>query len=208
MSNINEKRYPNINDAVAFNIAFAPMICTYGSVGWDEILHTKCSRCGLTEQVSDFLAQKSDCQKKDGAILDIYHYGVSITIRNLLIENFDITENDFRAIRNKKGEIVFYQITPQYTMQPLIGENSIKQLKPCSKCGSIQYRIKEFKNEQGWPYYYISNEAYSEMHDLNKTFENFDMHIPNFIVSRRVYDFLIKKYPRLNFEPLFLKTQR
>ena len=84
--------------------------------------------------------------KKDGAILDIYHYGVSITIRNLLIENFDITENDFRAIRNKKGEIVFYQITPQHTMQPLIGENSIKQLKPCSKCGSIQYRIKEFKN--------------------------------------------------------------
>lgn len=64
MSNINEKRYPNINDAVAFNIAFAPMICTYGSVGWDEILHTKCSCCGLTEQVSDFLAQKSDCQKK------------------------------------------------------------------------------------------------------------------------------------------------
>ncbi len=54
-------------------------------------------------------------------------------------------------------------------------------------------------------YIIISNEAYSEMHDLNKTFENFDMHIPNFIVSKRGYNFLIEKNPKLNFEPLFLK---
>lgn len=205
MSNINEKRYPNIKDAVAFNIAFAPMICTYGSVGWDEILHTKCSCCGLTEQVSDFLAQKSDCQKKDGAILDIYHYGISITIRDLLIENFDITENDFRAIRNKKGEIVFYQITPQHTMLPIQDVNRIKQLKPCKKCGAVQYREKEYYNKKGEPYHFITKKALEDLHDINQTFEKFEMFIPNFVVSRRVYDFLIERYPRLHFIPYFLK---
>ena len=206
MNNINAKRYPNISDAVAFNIAFSPVICTYGNVGWDEILNTKCSRCGYTEQISDFLAQKSNCIKKDCAILDIYRYGISLTVHDLLIENFDITEKDFRPIRNKKGEIVFYQITPQHTMLPISDVNNIKQLNPCKKCGSVQYRIKEFKNEQGFPYYHISNKAYSDLHDLNKTFEKFEMHIPNFIVSKRVYDFLAERYPRMNFEPVFLRT--
>ena len=37
-------------------------------------------------------------------------------------------------------------------------------------------------------------------------FEKFEMHIPNFIVSKRVYDFLAERYPRMNFEPIFLRT--
>ncbi len=205
MPNINEKRYPNINDAVAFNIAFSPVICTYGNVAWDEIENRKCSRCGLTVQISDFLAQKSECQKKDCAILDIYKYGVSIEIHDLLIENFDITQEDFRPIKNKMGDIVFYQITPRHTMLPIGNVNRIKQLKPCKKCGSIQYRIKEFLNENGAPYYFISKEALDDLHDINETFEKFEMYIPNYIVSRRVYDFLIERYPRMNFEPIFLR---
>ena len=33
------------------------------------------------------------------------------------------------------------------------------------------------------------------------------MFLPEWVVSRRVYEFLTSKYPRMNFEPMFLKTE-
>lgn len=205
MANINEKRYPNINEAVAFRIAFAPVICTYGNIAWDEIERTTCSQCGQTKQIADFLATKAEC-KKDCAILNTtYHYGVSITVHDLLIENFDITEADFRPIRNKSGAVVFYQIAPRHIMMPLQSVNRFRALKPCAKCGSVQYREKKFMNKEGWPYSFISQEALENLCDLNETFEKFDMFRPEWVVSRRVYDFLVERYPRMNFEPIFLK---
>lgn len=205
MSNINKKRYPNIDDAVAYQIAFSPVVCSYGNVGFDEIKRVVCPKCNRDEQISDFLAAKSSCQKKDCAILDIYHYGVSIDVRNLLIENFDISETDFRPVRNKTGDVVFYQITPQHKMLPIGSVNRFRQLKPCPKCGSIQYRSKAYTNSGGWEYGYITKAALGDLHDLNVTFEEFEMFIPEWIVSKRVYTFLTDKYPRMNFIPLFLK---
>lgn len=38
----------------------------------------------------------------------------------------------------------------------------------------------------------------------NATYEKYEMYLPYWVVSRRVYDFLIKRYPRMNFEPIFL----
>ena len=105
MMNVNEKRYPNISEAVAFRIAFAPMAYSYGDIGWDDIERYVCGSCGLTEQYADFLAPKTSFKKKF-AILDTYHYGVNADIRNELIENFDVTEDDFRPCRNKVGDIV------------------------------------------------------------------------------------------------------
>ena len=202
--NINEKRYPNISEAVAFRIAFAPVACGYGSVGIYEIEREVCSRCRYPEQFTDFLAPKSDF-KKGYAILGTYHYGINIETRNSLIENFDITEEDFRPIRNKTGDIVAYQITPRHTMLPIQSVNRIRQLKPCRKCGSIQYREKEYKNKEGWNYSFITQEALDDLHDLNVTYEKFEMFLPEWVVSRRVYEFLTSKYPRMNFEPMFLK---
>ena len=203
MTNVNEKRYPNISQAVAFRIAFAPMAYKYGNVGWDDIERYVCERCGLTEQYADFLAPKSTF-KKEFAILDTYHYGVSANVRKELIENFDVTEDDFRPCRNKSGDIVFYQITPVHTMLPLESVNRTRRLKPCKKCGSIQYREKEYKNENGYPYSFITQEALDDLHDLNVTYEKYEMHLPYWVISRRVYDFLIERYPRMNFEPVFL----
>lgn len=204
MTNVHEKRYPNIDKAVAFRIAFVPMAYTYGDVGWDEIERYVCEHCGLTEQYADYIAPKSTF-KKEFAILDTYHYGISANIRRELIENFDVTEEDFRPCRNKIGDIVFYQITPCHTMLPLKSVNRTRALKPCKKCGSIQYREKEYKNKQGYPYSYITQEVLDDLHDLNVTYEKFEMFLPAWVVSRRVYDFLIKRYPRMNFEPIFLK---
>lgn len=203
MMNVNEKRYPNISEAVAFRIAFAPMAYSYGDIGWDDIERYVCESCGLTEQYADFLAPKTSF-KKEFAILDTYHYGVDANIRNELIENFDVTEDDFRPCRNKVGDIVFYQITPTHTMLPLISVNKTRPLKPCKKCGSIQYREKEYLNENGYPYSFITKEVLNDLHDLNVTYEKYEMYLPYWVVSRRVYDFLIKRYPRMNFEPIFL----
>lgn len=202
--NKNEARYNNLSEAVAFEIAFEFMLYSYDNVGFYDIYREECTRCRKPVQYNDFLAPKSNC-KKEYAILDTYYFGVSEKIKNELVDNFNITEQDFRPVRNKKGEIVFYQITPQHTMLPISDVNRIRQLKPCKKCGSIQHRFKEYKNKKGEEYFYISKEALKDLHDLNVTFEKFDIFIPEFIVSRRVYDFLIERYPRMRFIPLFLK---
>lgn len=207
MGNINEKRYPNINEAVAFRIAFVPMIFAYDDLSWYDTFQRNCTKCGYPEQIKDFLASKSSC-KKDYGILDILHFGVNEKIHNELIENFDITEDDFRPVRNKVGNIVYYQITPRHTMLPINSVNRMRKLKPCKKCGSIQYREKMYINKQGYPYSLITQEALEDLHDINVTFEEFEMFIPEWVVSRRVYEFLVEKYPRMNFEPIFLKDSK
>lgn len=207
MKNINETRYPNIKDAVAFRIAFAPLLYTYDNAKYSDLFRCVCSQCGMEEQMIDFLAPKSNCKNRDGAILDIYRYGVSIEVHDLLIEKFDITENDFRPVRNKTGDVVFYQITPVHILPPIGNVNRIKMLKPCRKCGASQYRIKEYTNENGWPYYYISKQAYAGISDLCETSEKFQMYIPYYIVSKEVYNFLTAQYPRMIFYPVFLKDK-
>lgn len=40
----------------------------------------------------------------------------------MLIDNFNINDDDFRPIRNKTGDIVYYQISPIHTMLPIISQ--------------------------------------------------------------------------------------
>ena len=206
MLNMNGKNMFVPEDAVAYRIHFTAMICSYGSVGWDEIKQCDCNRCNHTIQIDDFRASRPSCIKKDGAILDIFHFGVREEIRNELIRRFDVSENDFRPCRNKVGDIVYYQITPQHTMLPIADLNNWKSLKPCRRCGSVQYRVNDKKAAlYGDDVVFISQTALDDLHDLNRTYENFEMHIPDFIVSKRVYDFFTQNYPRLLFDPVFLK---
>ena len=206
MLNMNGKDMFNPEDAVAYRIHFTAMICSYGSVGWDEIESYDCKCCSHLVQIKDFLATRPSCIKKDGAILDTYHYGVREEIRNELIERFDINEHDFRPCRNKTGDIVYYQITPQHTILPIADVNDWKSLKPCRRCGSVQYRNNDKKAAlYGDDIIFVSKSALDDLHDLNCTFEKFNMHIPDFIVSKRVYEFFATNYPRLLFDPVFLK---
>ena len=204
MQSINDKRYDNISEAVAFVIRFEYMIYSYGNVSWEEYEMEACSRCHRMIQHGDFLAPTANCKKPFG-ILDSYHFGVNEELRNDLIENFDIAAEDFRPVRNKTGQIVYYQITPQHTMQPIASVNRVKMLKPCRKCGHVQHRIKEYETEEGYAYYFITEEALKDLHDVNETVEKFNMYFPLYVVSRRVYDHLSAKYPRMRFEPMFLR---
>ena len=206
MLNMNCKDMFSPEDAVAYRIHFTAMICSYGNVGWDEIEKYNCSRCNHTIQIDDFRAPRSSCIKKDGAMLDNFHYGVKEEIRNELIKRFDVSEHDFRACRNKTGNIVYYQITPQHTMLPIANVNNWRSLTPCRKCGSVQYRVMDKKVAlYGNDIVFISQAALDDLHDLNVTYEKFEMHLPDFIVSKRLYEFFAIKYPRLLFDPVFLK---
>ncbi len=197
-----------IEEVVAFEINFDFMIYGYDDKCPDDYYEEICSRCGKEIQIKDYEAPRSSCKREYG-ILDILHFGVNEELKTVLIENqnFNITENDFRPIRNKKGNIVYYQITPEHTMLPISNVNPWRKLKNCKKCGNVQYRRKEMYNDKDEEYYFTSREALDEMHDINITYEHFQMYYPLVVVSRRVYDFLSDKYPRMKFRPFFLKEE-
>ena len=199
-----DKLYANIDDAKAFELSFTNFAYFYDSVStWD--FHTEiCSKCRRTVQSQDYLAPKSSC-KKDTSILHSLEFGVSPALRAQLIELFDITETDFRPVRNRQGEIVYYQITPQHVMLPMYRENEWIPQEPCPQCGAIQYARHDYENEKRETYHYISKEALEDMHDLNVTYEHFNWGRPICVISRRVYDYLTEQYPRTHYFPFFLK---
>ncbi len=194
-----------IEDAVAFRINFHSLVYGYGDRGLDDY-YTYCPKCGRETQFKDYEVPRSSCKKEYG-ILDTYYFGVNEGIRNLLIDNFeDITEADFRPVRNKAGDIVYYQIIPQYVMLPISSVNAWKPLKACPLCSSLEYKEeKEFRNENDEKYLFITPEALKDIKSINRTYEELGLFHPEYIVSREVYDFLSEKYPRMQFNPMFLK---
>lgn len=199
-----DKLYDNLDEAQAFALSFTNFIYFYDDISpWD--CHTEiCEKCLKTYQNKDYLAPKANCVKPTG-ILHSLEFGVSPELRDDLISHFDITEADFRPVRSKRGQIVYYQVTPQHVMLPMHEENEWPVQKVCPQCGSIQYDRPRRNNRIGEPYFYISQSALDEIHDLNVTYELFTRHYPLFVISRRVYDFLIERYPRTHYFPFFLK---
>lgn len=204
MIKLMEKLYDNLNEAQAFALSFTNFVHIYDDMCVMDFTSTLCERCDKEVQTKDYLIPKTNCKKPYG-ILSTGEFGVSKELHDELIERFDITEKDFRPIRNKKGIIIFYQITPQHTMLPLCKENGWLPSTPCTKCGAVRYIDHEFENAKGEFYYYISQEALNEMHDFNITYEKFDCYMPLYVVSRRVYDFLVEQYPRTHYFPFYLK---
>ena len=205
MLNMKKKEMFRAEDAVAYRIHFTSMIYGYGNVGWDEIKKEDCKRCRHLSQLNDYLAPRSAGTKKAGAQLDTWDYGVCVEAHDELIKQFDISEQDFRPCRNKKGEIVYYQLVPQHTLLPIANVNGWTPLKPCSSCGRQQYRNNNKNSWDNDDIVYISKEALDDLHDLNFTFEMFEMYFHDLIVSKRVYEFFSQYYPRLLFDPVFLK---
>lgn len=199
-----EKLYNNLNEAQAFALNFTNFVDIYDDNCLADFEYKICTRCNKWIQDKDYLVPKANCKKPYG-ILSSLEFGVSEELRTELIARFEITEKDFRPIYNKKGEIVFYQITPQHVMLPLAEENGWVPQKVCEECSSQKYEDSEFENEKGEEYYYISQEALRQMSDLNITYEQFGCYMPHFVISRRVYEFLVEKYPRTQYIPFFLK---
>lgn len=204
MRKMMDRLYPNIGEAKAFSLSFTNFAYFYDDVGFDDFHSVICDECKKTIQNKDYLFPRASC-KKPTSILHTLEFGVSAELREELIARFDVTEEDFRPIRSKRGEIVYYQITPQHVMLPIHKENGWLPKEPCPRCGSVQYDFNDFENEKGETFHYISQAALEDMHDFNVTYEKFRFHMPMYIISRRVYDFLTEQYPRTHYFPLFLK---
>lgn len=204
MAKLMDRLYDNIDEAKAFMLSFTNFAYFYDDVNPWDFQTEICHECGKHYQSRDFLAPKASC-KKPTSILHSFDMGVSKELRDDLIAQFDITEADFRPVRTKKGEIVYYQITPQNVMLPIHEENEWQIVINCPKCGSVQYKRSDFRNEKKEPYYFISQAALDDMKDFNVTYEQFRWGIPVVIISRRVYDYLAERYPRTHYFPLFLK---
>lgn len=205
MPKLMHKLYDNLDDAKAFALSFTNFAYFYDDLANEDSYTVVCDVCHKEIQSSDYLMPRASA-KKSTAILHSLEFGVSPELKDELIAQFDITEVDFRPVRSKKNEIVYYQITPQHVMLPLHDANGWTVLSICNQCGNIRYNDDSCpKNDLGEQYYYITQEALDDMHDLNVSFEHFHRDYPLFIISRRVYDFLIKHYPRTHYFPFFLK---
>ena len=205
MKNVNERRYPNIDKAVAFEIAFDPFVYFYDNVPFEKFIEEPCDKCLFPLQTGDYLSSRAYC-KKDYGILATYEYGVGDKLFNELINNFDISEDDFRPIRTLKGEVVFHQIIGGHILPPIHEINGWIPIT-CEKCGRTWWNDSglELYNENDEEYHFITEEAYLDLHDLNRTSELMGkFYYPKRIVNRRVYDFLSERYPRMSFRPFFL----
>lgn len=199
-----DRLYDNLDEAKAFSLSFTNFAYFYDDVHKPDFVNLMCDECKKSVQTKDYLFPRSSC-KKPTSILHTLEFGVSQELRDDLIMDFDITEADFRPIRNKRGEIVYYQITPQHVMRPIHEENEWPIQRVCHQCGSVRYNRPRRENEKGEPYFFISQAALDDIHDLNVTYERFGLDIPLFVISRRVYDYLIERYPRTHYFPFFLK---
>lgn len=201
------KLYDNLDDAKAFALSFTNFAYFYDDLADTDTHKLVCEHCYKEVQYADYRMPRSSA-KKDTAILHSLEPGVSPALRDELIETFDVTESDFRPVRNKKDEIVYYQITPQHVLLPLHEVNGWPVEFTCPRCETVLYDDRRRKNEKGEAYFYITQEALDHMHDLNVTFERFRRHYPLFVISRRLYDFLIERYPRTHYFPFFLKQEQ
>lgn len=198
------KLYDNLDEAKAFAISFTNFAYFYDDLEDADIYIVVCEHCHKETQYADYRMPRSSA-KKDTAILHSLEFGVSPSLRDELIVKFDVTEADFRPVRNKKDEIVYYQITPQHTLLPLHEVNEWPILSQCVHCGNIRYNNIPRRNSIKEDYFYITPEILDHMHDLNVTFEHFHRDYPLFVISRRLFDFLIERYPRTHYFPFFLK---
>lgn len=198
------KLYDNLDEAKAFAISFTNFAYFYDDWENADTHHLVCEHCYKEVQYADYRMPRSSA-KKDTAILHSLEFGVSPSLRDELIDNFDIMEADFRPVRSKTDEIVYYQITPQHVLLPLHEVNEWPVLETCPQCGNVRYDRSRRDNVTGEPFFYITQEAIDSMHDLNVTYEKFRRDYPLFVISRRLYDFLIERYPRTHYFPFFLK---
>ncbi len=200
--NINEKLYGNLSEAVAFKFNFTFFICGYGNIGWDSYEKEVCKKCGKTEQFADMIYPKVSC-KNDFGIFDTLDFGVCEELKNDLISHFEISDRDFRPVRNKMGDIVFYQVNPEHIMLPIYQVNDMIKIPSCPKCGRERFNMRKgFYNENKEEYFFITKEALEDLHDINFSYE-----FKSVVVKRPVYEYLVSKYPRMQFVPYFLKPK-
>ena len=202
-----EKNWGDCSQVVAYNLNFTQMCYSPGNVPRSEFYKVACNNCLREEQYKGFEYRKSDFSKKDYFILDYLCYGVSKELKDDMIA-FGLNENNFRPIYTRKHDAVLgYQIVADNVLPDVTGVNGKYTF---SECGVCHHRCYELQDELrateaygglGYPVY-LTEETYKEIQHINCLYEDHG----DIIISCSLYDFLIKKYPRMECRPVFIGT--
>lgn len=201
-----EKKWGNCEKAVAYQFNFVKFIYGYSTDCYDDYFYL-CPECkSEIMQIKDYEYPKSSFSKnKDYYLLDTYDSGVSEKLRKDMLD-FGIAEDNFRPIYSRNhNEILGYQVTPQNMLPSITENNAQKQVFYCEKCKTKKYEVDdsyfETYNRLGCPVY-MSEEALKKMEHINCL----DGEVGSYtvIISLELYNYLLKKYPRLECRPVFL----
>ena len=204
------------NNAVAYIINYHTIVFSYETIDEDDYVGLCCENANwecapIYVQKKEYLLPKSEFGKKKYA-QTMLGYAVSIDIRNELMEAGFATKNDFRNINDKKGEVVCYQMDPQNIVKGFAELIEMYLVDVCKSCGMKRYVLGEEP-------YYINQSILNSFSGLAKTEELFGpvpepaenmserkiVLEPCNLIDKRTYEFLISKYPRMEFIPVFLK---
>lgn len=193
----NKKDYES---AAAYRVWFLQSSYTYDEIeDVEECCCVENERRGLynTIQVKPYYLPKNEFGKKNCTQLDNGGYAVSKAVRDDLIQ-LGATEEDFWPVYTKKKEIVCYQLMPKHKVS--LGEvNGWKKKIVCPYCGYAHYY--EDKSQP----IFIDKQTFGKLKVLNATEETAGGSPRYLIINKETYEFLTKKYKRMNFEPIFLK---
>lgn len=202
MSTYAEKKWGDCSKAVAYELNFVQMC--YRNSSWTDYYDVLCHKCNKARQSKDFVYPKGSFSKKDYYVLDYYCFGVSKKLKSDML-SFGVSEKIFRPIHSSRGDIELgYQIVPLNILPPVFLQNGMREIC-CKYCGRKRYEIRDdlhsLKAYEGLGYpTYITREALNELQDVNGLYEDND----DVIISTDLYNYLIKKYPRLECRPVFL----
>ena len=200
-----EKHWGDCSNAVAYSLNFVQLCYLADNKGFSDFFTSSCDLCERFDiQMKNLQYPKSRFSKKDYFYLDIGYYGVSANLYNDMIE-FGVSDENFKPIYNTDKTLVLgYQIVPINILPPIFDNNYMTEVDVCDECGSKIYEYSDDSNNDiayerlGYPVY-INEKTLESVKSLNGTFEKTDT-----IISLELYEYLIKKYPKLECRPVFV----
>lgn len=200
-----EKKWGNCDSAVAYQLNFVKFCYGYDSDSYDDyyILCEKC-KSSMTQKKNYEYPKSSFSKNKDYYILDTYDFAVSKELMEYMLA-FGVSKDNFMPIFTRKHDIILgYQVAPLHTLNSIVELNGAKKKLKCKYCKKYEYEFPD--NLQvykglGYPVYISENEL-SEIktHHITKTFE----HKEDVIISLELYEYLLKRYPKIECRPVFL----
>lgn len=207
--------WPNIIEkAVAYCPNFVSMAYGYDSDVHEDYFKPCCDKGkGVSVHYKDFEFPKSKVILKPYFQLDWYYYAVSPELKEQIIEYGidDNTEDVFRPVWTRKHDKpICFSIEPKNTIEPIAQINHYKTKTICENCHITWATLNDsdytVNNGIGKPLY-ITKEILNGLHDFNVTSEYFGPGgylLRQVIVSKRIHDFILNKYPRAEFRPVLL----
>ena len=201
-----EKKWGDCSNAVAYEFNFSKICIVNGDYWLQSFKSSTWHDIHYDVQISSYMYPKGKIPKNDYYTLIGSHSGVSKRLMNDMIE-FGVNRDNFLPIFSKteKSQILGYSILAKNILPPIYQNNWMHPVGYCDMCDIKTYEyigesyMLDAYNGMGYPTY-IPQEASEKLMDINRTFE-FES---DTIISLDLYNYLIKKYPKLECRPVFI----